>query len=246
MKLSSTEMFGRGRREAQGEKARADEARANEATVDGATAARPTFTPAEDDDVADAPTPVRGEVVSDTPVTRTTRMAYDRPTAVDEPGYNEPAGQPVGYAADAPVGTGTVTDGGQPTEGSVPAPRQATRMADRPASALNAGPMADLDQPLFSDAEFASQWQRVQAGFVDNPRVAVSEAADLVEQAGQALADALRKRQTRLRELWDSNGANGTGRGGAAAATVGGAADTEELRLMMRRYRGLFDQLSHL
>jgi hypothetical protein len=68
----------------------------------------------------------------------------------------------------------------------------------------------------------------------------VSEAAGLVEQAGQALANALRERQTRLRALWDDGAADGTG------AAAGGMGDTEELRLMMRRYRGLFDQLSHL
>jgi hypothetical protein len=196
--------------------------------------------------------------------------AFDRPAAVDEtaeydrsvadygqPDYNQPAGQAVPPVPGSPVEASTADETQQADSGyraveadeptvptgsaaGVPAPRQAPAT---PGSALTAGPMSDLDQPLFSDNEFQTQWQRVQAGFVDDPRVAVSEAADLVEHAGQVLADALRERQTRLRALWDTNSAaNGTQADPAAA----GLSDTEELRLMMRRYRGLFDQLSHL
>jgi hypothetical protein len=305
MKLSSSEMFGRGKHEADD-----DEVRADEATVDDTadpragysgepTAVQPTFTPAEDATVDDGVAPVRGEVVSDEPVTaadgdlatdepvRRSRMAYDRPatadqagtyeesetfdqpagydepaeydrsvTTYDEPDYNEPAGQPVSGVTDTSVETGgvrsaedgyPVLDADEPTAptgttADVPAQRPATgTTAGQPSSALSAGPMADLDQPLLTDTEFQTQWQRVQAGFVDDPRVAVSEAADLVEQAGNALATALRERQTRLRALWDNGEANGNGE-----AAAGGAGNTEELRLMMRRYRGLFDQLSHL
>jgi hypothetical protein len=313
MKLSSSEMFGRGKHEATEEEARADEATVDDTTAPGAgyggepTMARPTFTPAEDGTVDDGAAPVRGEVVDDAPVTaadgdlvtdepvRRSRMAYDRPTATDEPGadepgayeepeasgrsaaydepaeydrsvtsyeepgynepgYNEPAGQPVSdmtdpaedrypaLDADEPTAPTGVTEPATPAAG-VPAPRQAVGTpTGQPSSALSAGPMADLDQPLLTDTEFQTQWQRVQAGFVDDPRTAVSEAAGLVEQAGDALATALRERQNRLRALWD----NGTGRGNGEAVAAGGTGDTEELRLMMRRYRGLFDQLSHL
>ncbi len=228
-------MFGRGQREAKTDEARADGARADgaradEATVDGTTAprqaytdgattARPTFTPAEDDDA-----PTSGAVVSDTPVTPAddgqahkpvarTRMAYDRPTAVGEPRYNR--ARPAGGVRHADRAN---REGRDDCRGTGAAPGHPD--GGPPVSALNAGPMADLDQPLFSDAKLASQWQRVQAGFVDDPRDAVSEAADLVEQAAEALADALRERQTRLRALWDGNGANGTGRDGADAAAA--------------------------
>jgi hypothetical protein len=67
--------------------------------------------------------------------------------------------------------------------------------------------------PLIGDAAaLRANWQRVQGDFVDDPRAAVSDAADLVEHAAQVLAGALRQRQKELRGLWD-----GPLPGGAAA-----------------------------
>lgn len=87
--------------------------------------------------------------------------------------------------------------------------------------------------PLLADAaSLRASWQRLQAGFVDDPREAVADAAGLVEHAAQALAGALRQRQGRLREAWDGE-----------AVAGGGTADTEQLRLVMQRYRALFDQI---
>jgi hypothetical protein len=96
-------------------------------------------------------------------------------------------------------------------------------------------------QPLLSDAAgLRAQWQRVQASFVDDPQSAVGEAAELVEQTAQALVGALRQRQKELHASWEHNPANGSGHGTAAGA----APDTETLRLLMQRYRSLFNQLS--
>lgn len=136
-----------------------------------------------------------------------------------------------------------------PVVSVVPAPadEDATRALPRPAP-------ADMNEPLLGDAAaLRVRWQRVQAGFVDDPREAVGDAADLIEQTAQALVGALRQRQRRLRVMWERGPADdGAAEGEAAAdsgeAASGGAAtargaDTEHLRLMMQRYRALFNQL---
>ncbi|HVT67154.1 MAG TPA: hypothetical protein VHF26_05355 [Trebonia sp.] len=93
---------------------------------------------------------------------------------------------------------------------------------------------AALNEPLLSgNTELLQRWQHVQAQFVEDPRVAVAGAADLVEQAGRALVDALEQRQRQMRGLWD--------RGGSAAP--GDGVDTEQMRQLMQRYRALFNQL---
>ena len=96
----------------------------------------------------------------------------------------------------------------------------------------------DLDLPLFSsNSELVSRWQRTQAEFVDHPQVAVAAAADLVEQAAQALVDALELQQRKLRASWAGNGTSGSATPGDTAA------GTEQLRQVMLRYRALFNQL---
>jgi hypothetical protein len=98
-------------------------------------------------------------------------------------------------------------------------------------------PAADqADGGLLADAaRLHAGWQRIQAGFVDDPREAVADAADLVEHTAQAFVGALQQRQRRLRGMW-----NGDGRPDGTAEQI---TDTEQLRLMMQRYRSLFDQL---
>lgn len=103
---------------------------------------------------------------------------------------------------------------------------------------------AGLDEPLFGDADaLRTRWQRVQAGFVDDPREAVDEAADLIEQTAQAMIGALRQRQRQLRVMWESGPASEPGGPGEGASAARGGQDTEHLRLMMRHYRALFNQL---
>jgi hypothetical protein len=140
------------------------------------------------------------------------------------------------------------------SEPAVPGPAAASddvaarsTVAERP---VTPGPAAaDLDEPLLGDvAALRGRWQRVQAGFVDDPTEAVGDAADLIEQTAQAMVGALRQRQRQLRVLWErgtADAANGTRADGAepVAAEPVGRADTEHLRLMMQRYRSLFNQL---
>jgi hypothetical protein len=126
----------------------------------------------------------------------------------------------------------------EPTIAAVPEPAPAPDdAAERPLATA-----AGLDEPLLGDADgFRARWQRAQAGFIDDPREAVGDAADLIEQTAQALVGALRQRQRELRVLWERGPADDTAPAGGTAAASG--ADTEHLRLMMQRYRALFNQL---
>ena len=115
---------------------------------------------------------------------------------------------------------------------------------------------AGLDGPLLSDTgELQASWQRIQGAFIDDPREAVADAAGLIEHVGQLLAGALRQRQQQLRAVWDRDGMPdgvdyadsgspaGTASSGADRPAADGGPDTEQLRLLIRRYRDLFNQL---
>lgn len=98
------------------------------------------------------------------------------------------------------------------------------------------------DGPLLADGDgLRANWQNLQAGFIDDPRGTVEEAAGLVEHASQVLVGALRQRQQQLRVMWD-----GTGSRNGSAAAVSVADNTEQFRLLMQRYRSLFNQICRL
>jgi hypothetical protein len=111
----------------------------------------------------------------------------------------------------------------------------------------------DLDGPLLGDvAELRTGWQQILAGFVDDPREAVADAADLVEHTAQALVGALHQRQRLLRATWDrGRSVDGVGFPASGSATdadgdqsaAGDVPDTEQLRLLIQRYRTLFNQM---
>jgi hypothetical protein len=106
-----------------------------------------------------------------------------------------------------------------------------------------------LDGPLLSDATgLHARWQQAQAQFVEDPREAVSDAADLVEQTAQALVGTLQQRQRQLRLLWDHGAADAAAgeraaQGGEPVNGTNSASETERLRLVMQRYRALFSEL---
>lgn len=113
------------------------------------------------------------------------------------------------------------------------------RRAPAPDAAAGAA-MEAMDEPLLGDAAaLRARWQRVQASFVDGPQEAVGDAADLIEQTAQALIGALRQQQRQLGVMWESGAKPASSDGGPAS----GEPDTEHLRLMMQRYRALFNQL---
>jgi hypothetical protein len=137
------------------------------------------------------------------------------------------ADEPVYQGTDANAPTLSETDG-------VPVVADPTTpVAEVPLSSA-----ADLDPnaPLLGDSvNLRASWQQAQAGFVDDPRAAVSDAAELVEHTAQTLIGSLQQRQQQLRTQWDNNGSG-------EAATVDGS-DTEQLRHLMQNYRNLFNQL---
>ena len=86
---------------------------------------------------------------------------------------------------------------------------------------------AELAVPGQRDA--GSDWQRVQAGFVDDPRSSVEQAAAMVAAAAEKILATIEERERRLRDSWEGNGA-----------------DTEALRIALREYRVLYQQISQL
>ena len=102
--------------------------------------------------------------------------------------------------------------------GAAPAPTSTTAAADEGAA------------PLFAagDAEgYRSRWTEVQTGFVDDPRRAVEQADGLVAEVMKRLAEVFADERSRLEEQWSK----------------GQEADTEGLRMALRRYRSFFDRL---
>lgn len=85
-------------------------------------------------------------------------------------------------------------------------------------------------EPLFAEdesEEFRSRWERIQAGFVDEPRMAVEQADELVATVIKRLAEVFAKERTSLEQDWDR----------------GDDVSTEDLRIALRRYRSFFDRL---
>jgi hypothetical protein len=112
-------------------------------------------------------------------------------------------------------------------------PRQLERpemvKGQEPEPLRRAAPLVE-PYPLFSEAEmgdFRSQWNKLQTGFVDEPRSAVQGADKLVAAVMQQLANGFANERSRLDKQWDQ----------------GDNASTEELRIALQRYRSFFDRL---
>jgi hypothetical protein len=221
-----------------------DELTGDEPTAPGSALAEPATGEPEADEPADDEPVTSGSAASE--------YVLAEPEPESEPAADEPAAaEPV--PADATASEATAY---HPSA----APAWDPQTADGAAAGHKAGigPSAGLDGPLLSDAdELRTSWPRIQAAFVDDPREAVADAAGLVEHAAQALTSAVRQRQRQLRAVWDRDGmpdgveyadSGGTAPGAAAPGGDRQAAadgpDTEQLRLLIQRYRRLFDQLS--
>ena len=94
-----------------------------------------------------------------------------------------------------------------------------------------AAPESDIEglAPLFQPLEaqgFRDAWVKVQAGFVDDPKEAVQHADQLVTQVMQSLGESFAGERTRL----DSQAQTGQ-------------ASTEDLRVVLRRYRSFLQRL---
>ena len=200
------------------------------------------------------------ELADDEPVT--SESAPDDEPAAAEPVLAEPAAADEATAGDEAVTSEAVPADATASEatayGSSAAPAWDTQAADDAPSAgheARVEPAADLDGPLLADTgELNASWQRIQVAFIDDPQEAVADAAELVDHMGQVLVSALRQRQQQLRAMWDRDGmTDGVdyADSGSPAGTVSsegdrpaaGGPDTEQLRLLIRRYRALFNEL---
>lgn len=84
--------------------------------------------------------------------------------------------------------------------------------------------------PLFAQSDtqdFRSRWEKVQIGFVDEPRKAVEQADELVASAIKQLAEVFATERHKLEAEWEKTD----------------NVSTEELRIALRRYRSFFDRL---
>jgi hypothetical protein len=84
--------------------------------------------------------------------------------------------------------------------------------------------------PLFSSnelGELRKRWDRIQTGFVDEPRNAVQQADTLVASAMQRLTDVFASERTKLEQQWER----------------GDSISTEDLRVALQRYRSFFHRL---
>jgi hypothetical protein len=116
----------------------------------------------------------------------------------------------------------------RPDTVAAPAERAAERNVPKAASVMPAG--EDARAPLFAEAESADyrkRWSDIQIGFVDEPRQAVERADSLVAEAMKRLAEGFAKERTNLEHQWDR----------------GDKVTTEDLRIVLRRYRSFFDRL---
>jgi len=85
-------------------------------------------------------------------------------------------------------------------------------------------------KPLFAegvDRDFRDRWRDIQSGFVDEPRLAVEQADQLVAQLMQRLAQSFSEQRSNLEKQWE------------ASEKV----STEELRVGFTRYRSFFERL---
>ena len=118
-----------------------------------------------------------------------------------------------------------------------------------PAREATAPPVAAFDPnaPLLGDSvTLKASWQQAAAEFVDDPRAAVAEAAELVDHTAQTLVGALQQRQRQLRGQWENGAATGVNGSSGTTDQASGTVDTEELRHLMQSYRALFNQLCAL
>jgi hypothetical protein len=110
------------------------------------------------------------------------------------------------------------------------APVETTKRALEADSSDAGGVTGDGREPLLpgdQSERFTTQWQEIQASFVDRPRESVEQADALVADLMQRLAASFSDERERLEEHWDR----------------GDDVSTEDLRVALTRYRSFFDRL---
>jgi len=141
---------------------------------------------------------------------------------------------------DRPEPNGAVLDDIQPRPADLTADPVAEhghdRLVDAPPLAVDDGvpspAVGDDESPVHlfepeAAERFRVEWQRIQTGFVDDPKDAVQGADHLLAEVLQSLAGTFTERKHELEEQWHGES----------------EALTEDLRLALRRYRTFFNQL---
>jgi hypothetical protein len=75
--------------------------------------------------------------------------------------------------------------------------------------------------------DLRGRWDRIQTGFVDEPRTAVQQADELVASAIKRLAESFADARNKLEGQWDR----------------GDEGNTEDLRIALKKYRSFFQKL---
>jgi hypothetical protein len=104
----------------------------------------------------------------------------------------------------------------------VAGPEVGTPLADDDLDDASAGLLAHTDAD-----RFRASWREIQTGFVDAPRESVAAADDLVRSVVEHLDARFTDARSALESTWSS----------------GGDVSTEDLRLVLTRYRSFFERL---
>jgi predicted lipid-binding transport protein (Tim44 family) len=146
---------------------------------------------------------------------------HEQPTMTDQP--NEPSDTREEWRNDDGV---AVTPEAAPADES-PAPPAESPRAEAPA-AEPAVPQHDSSTDDVADlTELRARWAGVQAAFVDDPKDCVQQADLLVADLFEQLTKGFAATRSRLEEQWSR----------------GEEASTEDLRLVLMRYREFFERL---
>jgi hypothetical protein len=118
---------------------------------------------------------------------------------------------------------------GESSEVTPEADAAPTAVPEEPEPTPDASTQEDVPQLLTSEEEegFRTRWQEIQNRFVDDPREAVHDADGLVADVMQTLAATFSQHKQDLEGQWSQ----------------GEEADTESLRMALRKYRSFFNRL---
>lgn len=143
-------------------------------------------------------------------------------------------------AENQPEPNGAVPDDLQPRTADLTAGPVSEHGHDRFVDAPTLVVDGDVPSPAVGDDEspvhllqseaaerFRIEWQRIQTGFIDDPKDAVQGADDLLAEVLRSLAGTFTERKHELEGQWHGES----------------EALTEDLRLALRRYRTFFNQL---
>lgn len=126
-----------------------------------------------------------------------------------------------------------ITDERSSTEELPDAPDEIRQPETSGASMPTAGAVRDDDaprEPLLSESSangYRGRWEQIQARFVDDPRTSVEEADALVNEVIHDLETSFGSERETLEGQWQR----------------GEDIETENLRVVLRRYRSFFDRL---